>query len=189
MQSLFNGIVKMSANITGLSGEGVGGGAKASQLQCLLQPNNAQSECLESGDNADHSILTDLLQLGINEDMEPYTRLALEEENELETSLNTTSHSQLQLKTASLASPKIRPPSLFEISFSQGPSNEPEDGKLSFEKKKNTFKKCMTASLCFIQVLLPSLTRSSKKCHKIKKFPKSKKRSVLSRSKISSFDL
>lgn len=136
MQSLFNGIVKMSANITGLSGEGVGGGAKASQLQCLLQPNNAQSECLESGDNADHSILTDLLQLGINEDMEPYTRLALEEENELETSLNTTSHSQLQLKTASLASPKIRPPSLFEISFSQGPSNEPEDGKLSSLKRK-----------------------------------------------------
>ena len=153
MQSLFNGIVKMSANITGLSGEGVGGGAKASQLQCLLQPNNAQSECLESGDNADHSILTDLLQLGINEDMEPYTRLALEEENELETSLNTTSHSQLQLKTASLASPKIRPPSLFEISFSQGPSNEPEDGKLELWKEKNTFKKCMTASLCFIQVL------------------------------------
>ena len=179
MQSLFNGIVKMSANITGLSGEGVGGGAKASQLQCLLQPNNAQSECLESGDNADHSILTDLLQLGINEDMEPYTRLALEEENELETSLNTTSHSQLQLKTASLASPKIRPPSLFEISFSQGPSNEPEDGKLSFEKK-NTFKKCMTASLCFIQVL----NKKQQKCHKIKKFPKIKKRSVLSRSKI-----
>ena len=140
MQSLFNGIVKMSANITGLSGEGVGGGAKASQLQCLLQPNNAQSECLESGDNADHSILTDLLQLGINEDMEPYTRLALEEENELETSLNTTSHSQLQLKTqASLSSPKIRPPSLFEISFSQGPSNEPEDGKF---KKLEKFSKC-----------------------------------------------
>ena len=130
MQSLFNGIVKMSANISGLNGEG---GSKASQLQCLLQPNNAQAECLESGDNADHSILTDLLQLGINEDMEPYTRLALEEENELETSgrLNTTSSSQqLQLKTASSASPKIRPPSLFEISFSQGPSNEPEDGKL-----------------------------------------------------------
>ena len=135
MQSLFNGIVKMSANISGLNGEG---GSKASQLQCLLQPNNAQAECLESGDNADHSILTDLLQLGINEDMEPYTRLALEEENELETSgrLNTTSSSQqLQLKTASSASPKIRPPSLFEISFSQGPSNEPEDGKLLWKKK------------------------------------------------------
>ena len=134
MQSLFNGIVKMSANISGLNGEG---GSKASQLQCLLQPNNAQAECLESGDNADHSILTDLLQLGINEDMEPYTRLALEEENELETSgrLNTTSSSQqLQLKTASSASPKIRPPSLFEISFSQGPSNEPEDGKLVWKK-------------------------------------------------------
>ena len=138
MQSLFNGIVKMSANITGLS-EGVVGGTK-NQLQCLLQPNNAQSECLESGDNADHSILTDLLQLGINEDMEPYTRLALEEENELETSLNTTSHSQLQLKTqASLSSPKIRPPSLFEISFSQGPSSEPEDGKF---KKLEKFSKC-----------------------------------------------
>ena len=132
MQSLFNGVVKMSANITGFI-NGLQAKRGSGPSQCLLQPNNAQAECLESGgsgDNADHSILTDLLQLGINEDMEPYTRLALEEENELESS-EVNSTSQLQLKTASSASPKIRPPSLFEISFSEGPSNEPEMGKIT----------------------------------------------------------
>ena len=96
----------------------------------MLQPNNAQAECLVSGDNSDHSILADLLRLGSNDDMEPYTRLALEEENELESNAKVlNSSTQLQLKTSSGSSPKIRPPSLFEISFSQGPSNEPEDGK------------------------------------------------------------
>ena len=86
------------------------------------------------------NILSDLLQLGTNEDLSPYTRLAVEEENELGsdssenfgTSSNNNS-TATQLAGFKSTTPKIRPPSLSEISFSDGPSKEPEEG--NFRKK------------------------------------------------------
>ena len=105
---------------------------EAEANKCLLKPNN-----IDDGDEANdcggggiigtssNSILNHLLQLGANEDLAPYTRLALEEENELQTAvINSTSTHVDLLKTV----PKIRPPSLSEISFSEGPSKEPEEG-------------------------------------------------------------
>ena len=85
------------------------------------------------------NILSDLLQLGTNEDLSPYTRLAVEEENELSsenfgTSSNNNSTTQL---TGFKNTPKIRPPSLSEISFSDGPSKEPEEGNLRRKKSVN----------------------------------------------------
>ena len=89
------------------------------------------------------NILSDLLQIGTNEDLSPYTRLAVEEENELSsessenfgTSSNNNSNTQLAgFKKVFKNTPKIRPPSLSEISFSDGPSKEPEEG--NFRRKK-----------------------------------------------------
>lgn len=85
------------------------------------------------------NILSDLLQLGTNEDLSPYTRLAVEEENELssESSENfgTSSNNNSTTQLAGFKNtPKIRPPSLSEISFSDGPSKEPEEG--NFRRKK-----------------------------------------------------
>ena len=94
--------------------------------KCLLKPNNidGDNDCGIIGTSS-NSILNHLLQLGANEDLAPYTRLALEEENELQTAvINSTSTHVDLLKTV----PKIRPPSLSEISFSEGPSKEPEEG-------------------------------------------------------------
>ena len=91
--------------------------------QCLLQPSR-QDSCQNLEENAEmNSILSDLIQVGENEDLSPYTLLAVEEENELEVE-ETINSSQLLKST-----PKIRPPSLAEISFSDGPSKEPEEGK------------------------------------------------------------
>ena len=86
------------------------------------------------------NILSDLLQLGTNEDLSPYTRLAVEEENELssESSENFGASSNNNSTATQLAgfknTPKIRPPSLSEISFSDGPSKEPEEGNLRRKK-------------------------------------------------------
>merc|ERR1712223_1512985 len=80
------------------------------------------------------NILSDLLQLGRNEDLSPYTRLAVEEENELTESTSSHAHhsahhsNSTQLAGFKSTTPKIRPPSLSEISFSDGPSKEPEEG-------------------------------------------------------------
>ena len=88
------------------------------------------------------NILSDLLQLGTNEDLSPYTRLAVEEENELssESSENFGASSNNNSTATQLAgfknTPKIRPPSLSEISFSDGPSKEPEEGNLRRKKRK-----------------------------------------------------
>jgi hypothetical protein len=85
------------------------------------------------------NILSDLLQLGTNEDLSPYTRLAVEEENELRSessenfSTSSNNNSTTQLAGFKSTTPKIRPPSLSEISFSDGPSKEPEEG--NFRKK------------------------------------------------------
>ena len=80
LQSLFNGVVKMSANMSlGFVNE----------QKCLLQP-DSHSGCDidldENYFNRKTNILGDLLQLGANEDLSPYTRLAVEEENELSSS-------------------------------------------------------------------------------------------------------
>ena len=91
------------------------------------------------------NILSDLLQLGTNEDLSPYTRLAVEEENELssESSENFGASSNNNSTATQLAgfknTPKIRPPSLSEISFSDGPSKEPEEGNLRRKKKRKPY--------------------------------------------------
>ena len=83
------------------------------------------------------NILSDLLQLGTNEDLSPYTRLAVEEENELSSENFGTSSNNNSTATQLAGfknTPKIRPPSLSEISFSDGPSKEPEEGNLRRKK-------------------------------------------------------
>ena len=107
------------------------------------------SECnLDLDKNAPEmktNILSDLLQLGTNEDLSPYTRLAVEEENELssESSENFGASSNNNSTATQLAgfknTPKIRPPSLSEISFSDGPSKEPEEGNLRRKKKRKPY--------------------------------------------------
>ena len=90
------------------------------------------------------NILSDLLQLGTNEDLSPYTRLAVEEENELGSessenfSTSSNNNSTTQLAGFKSTTPKIRPPSLSEISFSDGPSKEPEEG--NFWKKRKPYR-------------------------------------------------
>ena len=88
------------------------------------------------------NILSDLLQLGTNEDLSPYTRLAVEEENELSSesseNFSTSSNNNSTTQLAGFKNtPKIRPPSLSEISFSDGPSKEPEEGNFKTEPPAN----------------------------------------------------
>ena len=84
-------------------------------------------------------IIDNLLELGANEDFAPFTRLTSAEDNDLveETRSGTSSSVSSSSSNSSLISglrstPRIKPPSLSEISFSEGPSKEPEEGKHFF---------------------------------------------------------
>ena len=80
VQSLFNGVVKMSANMSD-AGEIQNGGSHRSQ--CLIQPSD-QDQCdqnsrfknSKSNFGQSLSILDELIELGNNEDFAPFTRLS-----------------------------------------------------------------------------------------------------------------
>ena len=86
-------------------------------------------------------IIDNLLELGANEDFAPFTRLTSAEDNDLVeedrragsgTSSSSVSSSNSSLISGLRSTPRIKPPSLSEISFSEGPSKEPEEGKQFF---------------------------------------------------------
>ena len=87
VQSLFSGIVKMSANMTDSHGGEIQNIGRASQ--CLIQPSD-QDLCKDrSPKNVNNgkklretvSILDDLIDVGINEDFAPFTFLGRSEES------------------------------------------------------------------------------------------------------------
>jgi hypothetical protein len=133
LQSLFNGLVKMSTNMSDADEISHG----HSQQQCLVQPSGGDQcdtnvEGLAGSDdlNRREMILPALLQIGANKDLSLYTRLDVEEENELEDDDEEDPNADLLTGLRS-NSVRVRAPSLSEITFSAGPpSKEPEDGKL-----------------------------------------------------------
>ena len=149
-KSLFNGIVKMSANMSS-DASSLGSG------QCLLSPKSGSENSRNCGNNfasnGDNSILDLLIQLGNNADFSPFTRLAVDAENEL---VDPSSSEEFGLTSprnsnSGAGSSRIRPPSLSEISFAAvGLSKEPADGKN---------KKCQKTIAVFKDLRKNNLTR------------------------------
>lgn len=137
LQSLFNGVVKMSANMTANSS------TSPEPRQCQLRPlvlennENISEKCGgDEKDESEESILDNLTRLGINEDFAPYTGLtasADEENNAVVKEEPSANLLPTGLRSAASNPLRIRPPSLSEISFSEGPSKEPEEGESILE--------------------------------------------------------